>query len=134
FQAEDGIRDFHVTGVQTCALPILVKSFAGGFAEALAQTQPQRFLAVSTLKLRPGKIFVDYLRNGRGATAVASYSLRARDGAPVAMPISWSELTRLKSAQEFDIKEVPKRLKRRRKDPWEGIARVEQDLGRWSAG
>src|SRR5690606_1902281 len=112
----------------------LVKSFAGGFAEALAQTQPQRFLAVSTLKLRPGKIFVDYLRNGRGATAVASYSLRARDGAPVAMPISWSELTRLKSAQEFDIKEVPKRLKRRRKDPWEGIARVEQDLGRWSAG
>ena len=112
----------------------LVKSFAGGFAEALAQTQPQRFIATSTLKLRPGKIFVDYLRNGRGATAVASYSLRAREGAPVAMPISWNELARLKSGHEFDIREVPRRLKRRRKDPWEGIDGVEQDLGRWSAG
>ena len=112
----------------------LVKSFAGGFAEALAQTQPQRFLATSTLKLRPGKIFVDYLRNGRGATAVASYSLRAREGAPVAMPISWSELARLQSGHQFDIKEVPKRLKRRRKDPWDGIDRIRQDLSRWSAG
>ena len=112
----------------------LVKSFAHGFADALAQSQPQRFVSVSTLKLRPKKIFVDYLRNGRGATAVASYSLRARDGAPVAMPLAWSELGALKRGDAFDLVEVPKRLKRRRKDPWAGIDGLRQDLSRWSSG
>ena len=110
----------------------LVKRFAQGFAVAMETAEPKRFVSVSTLKKRPGKIFVDYLRNGRGATAVASYSLRARDGAPVALPIGWSELSRLKSGDQFDLVEVPKRLKRRRKDPWEGIGEVEQDLSQWS--
>ena len=111
----------------------LVKGFAQGFAVALEKAEPKRFVSVSTLKKRPGKIFVDYLRNGRGATAVASYSLRAREGAPVALPIAWSELSRLASGNQFDMETVLKRLKRRRKDPWEGIDDVEQDLSRWSA-
>jgi bifunctional non-homologous end joining protein LigD len=112
----------------------IVKRFAKGFADALAQSEPQRFLAVSTLKLRPNKIFVDYLRNGRGATAVASYSLRARDRAPVAMPLAWSELKALKRGDAFTLKDVPARLKRRRKDPWTGIEKVKQDLSQWSDG
>ncbi|HET8818321.1 MAG TPA: DNA ligase D [Xanthomonadaceae bacterium] len=112
----------------------LVKSFAQGFAVAMERSEPRRFVSVSTLKKRPGKIFVDYLRNGRGATAVASYSLRARAGAPVAFPIAWSELSRVKSGGQFDLETVLKRLKRRRKDPWEGIGSVEQDLSRWSGG
>jgi len=112
----------------------VVKDFARGFAEALARAEPQRFLAVSTLKLRPKKIFVDYLRNGRGATAVASYSLRARDRAPVALPIAWSELRTLQRGDAFTLKDVPARLKRRRKDPWAGIDAVRQDLSRWSGG
>jgi bifunctional non-homologous end joining protein LigD len=110
----------------------VVKDFARAFAEALARAEPQRFLAVSTLKLRPNKIFVDYLRNGRGATAVASYSLRARDRAPVAMPIAWSELKALQRGDAFTLKDVPARLKRRRKDPWAGIDAVKQDLSRWA--
>lgn len=110
----------------------VVKRFAKGFADALAASEPQRFLAVSTLKLRPNKIFVDYLRNGRGATAVASYSLRARDRAPVAMPIAWSELKALKRGDAFTLKDVPARLKRRKKDPWAGIEKVKQDLSRWA--
>ncbi|MFL6591421.1 MAG: DNA ligase D [Luteimonas sp.] len=110
----------------------VVKGFAHGFAEALARSEPQRFLAVSTLKLRPNKIFVDYLRNGRGATAVASYSLRARDRAPVAMPIAWSELKTLQRGDAFTLKDVPARLKRRRKDPWAGIDKVQQDLAQWA--
>ncbi|MGQ4659324.1 DNA ligase D [Lysobacter sp. F6437] len=112
----------------------LVKSFAHGFADAMAQSEPSRYLSVSTLKLRRGKIFVDYLRNSRGATSVASYSLRAREGAPVSMPLSWSQLGALKSGQAHDLKNVPAMLKRRRKDPWEGIDGVKQDLSRWSGG
>jgi bifunctional non-homologous end joining protein LigD len=89
---------------------------------------------VSTIKLRPNKIFVDYLRNGRGATAVASYSLRARDRAPVAMPIAWSQLAALKRGDAFTLKDVPALLKRRKRDPWAGIDDVGQDLSRWAGG
>ena len=110
----------------------LTKRFAKGFADALAQSEPQRFLATATKALRNKRIFVDYLRNGRGATAVASYSLRGRPGAPVAMPLAWSELAKLKRADSFTIKDVPAKLKRRRKDPWEGIDSLRQNLARWA--
>jgi bifunctional non-homologous end joining protein LigD len=109
----------------------LTKRFAKGFAEALSQSEPQRFLATASKSLRNKRIFVDYLRNGRGATAVASYSLRARPGAPVALPIAWNELAKLKRADSFTMKTVPAKLKRRRKDPWEGIENVKQNLARW---
>ncbi|KUO99885.1 hypothetical protein AR276_23125 [Stenotrophomonas maltophilia] len=110
----------------------LTKRFAKGFADALAQSEPQRFLATATKSLRNKRIFVDYLRNGRGATAVASYSLRARPGAPVALPIAWGDLAKLKRADAFTIKDVPAKLRRRRKDPWAGIAEVKQNLARWA--
>lgn len=110
----------------------LTKRFAKGFADALAQSEPQRFLATATKALRNKRIFVDYLRNGRGATAVASYSLRGRPGAPVAMPLAWSELAKLKRADAFTIKDVPAKLRRRRKDPWEGIDSLRQNLARWA--
>lgn len=111
----------------------LVKAFAHGFADALAQSEPERFLSVASLKLRPNKIFIDYLRNGRGATSVASYSLRARAGAPVAMPLAWGDLQKLKRSDAFTMKEVPAKLRRRRKDPWEGIERLKQNLSRWAS-
>jgi bifunctional non-homologous end joining protein LigD len=110
----------------------IVKRFARGFAEAMAQSEPTRFVAVSTLKLRPKKIFVDYLRNGRGATAVASYSLRAREGAPVALPIAWKDIAALKRGDAFTLKDVPALLKKRRKDPWAGIGALQQNLARWA--
>ena len=110
----------------------LTKRFARGFAETLAQSEPDRFLATATKSKRSKRIFVDYLRNGRGATAVASYSLRGRPGAPVAMPLAWRELAKLPSANAFTIEDVPARLRRRRKDPWEGIGRVQQNLARWA--
>lgn len=110
----------------------LTKRFAKGFADALAQSEPQRFLATATKALRNKRIFVDYLRNGRGATAAASYSLRGRPGAPVAMPLAWSELPNLKRADAFTIKDVPGKLKRRRKDPWEGIDALKQNLSKWA--
>lgn len=105
-----------------------VKGFARGFAETLAQLHPLDFVATASKRFRRGKIYVDYLRNGRGATAVASYSLRSRPGAPVAVPLRWEELGKLKSGNAFDLATVPKRLARLKKDPWEGIDEVRQDL------
>lgn len=110
----------------------LTKRFAHGFANALSEAEPLRFLATASKRLRNKRIFVDYLRNGRGATAVASYSLRAREGAPVAMPLAWSELSKLQKANAFTINEVPAKLRRRRKDPWEGIEKLKQNLARWA--
>ncbi len=69
-----------------------IRPFARALAQRLAQVAPERFTATATKTRRTGKIFVDYLRNGEGATFVAAYSLRAREGAPVAMPIDWDEL------------------------------------------
>lgn len=105
-----------------------VKAFARGFAEALAALHPLEFVATATKRFRHGRIYVDYLRNGRGATAVASYSLRSRPGAPVAVPLRWEELGRVRSGAAFDIHSVPKRLARLKKDPWEGIDTLRQDL------
>ncbi len=110
----------------------LTKRFAHGFADALARSEPDRFLSTATKSKRNKRIFVDYLRNGRGATAVASYSMRGRAGAPVAMPLAWRELSKLTKANAFTIKDVQAKLKRRRKDPWEGIDRVKQNLARWA--
>ena len=95
-------------------------------------SRSHRFLATATKSRRNRRIFIDYLRNGRGATAVASYSMRARPGAPVALPRAWGDLTKLHRADAFTIKDVPAKLKRRRKDPWAGMDSLKQNLSRWA--
>lgn len=106
----------------------VVKAFAHAFAEAVAQLEPLKFLATASKKLRKGRIFIDYLRNGRGATSVASFSLRARPGAPVAMPLKWEELGRVKRGDAFDIDSAVARVRRWKAHPWEGIDQVRQSL------
>ena len=110
----------------------LVKPFAHAFADGMAKVDPLKYVSTSSKRFRNNKIFVDYLRNGRGATSVASFSLRARPGAPVAMPLRWEELGKVKSGTAFDIKSALARISRLRKHPWAGIERVKQDLSRWS--
>jgi bifunctional non-homologous end joining protein LigD len=105
-----------------------VKEFARAFAGSLAQAHPLEFIATASKARRGGLIYVDYLRNSRGATSVASYSLRARAGAPVAVPLRWSELGKLCSGHDFDIHSTPRRLARLRSDPWEGIDELRQNL------
>ncbi|RYD94344.1 MAG: ATP-dependent DNA ligase, partial [Sphingomonadales bacterium] len=82
------------------------KDFAHRFAEALAQAEPDRFVANMAKAKRKGKIFIDYLRNQRGATAVVPFSARAREQAPVAVPIRWAELDDFDKASAFTIRDV----------------------------
>ncbi len=79
------------------------KDFARRFAEALAMAEPERFVATMSKAKRVGKIFIDWLRNQRGATAIVPYSARARPGAPVAVPITWGELAAMKDAHPYAI-------------------------------
>ena len=105
-----------------------VETFSRAFATSLAQSYPDEFIAVSTKARRGGLIFFDYLRNSRGATSVASYSLRARASAPAAAPLRWEELGKISSGDAFDIHTLPARLKRLRRDPWEGFESLRQNL------
>jgi bifunctional non-homologous end joining protein LigD len=100
-----------------------VKSFAAGLARSFAERDPDRFIATASKAKRKGRIFIDWLRNERGATAILPYSPRARKGAPVAVPVGWSELSRLKTAAAFDTVSVLKRLKSARRDPWPGYGK-----------
>jgi bifunctional non-homologous end joining protein LigD len=106
------------------------KAFCEAFADAMATQQPLHYLATASKAKRDGRIFIDWLRNARGATSVASWSLRARAGAPVAMPLRWDELGRTKGAADFDLAGALRRAKSLRKDPWEGFERLEQALPR----
>jgi bifunctional non-homologous end joining protein LigD len=105
-----------------------VKGFARRFAERMASDHPKQFVAKSAKVARRGKIYVDYLRNGRGATAVAAYSPRSRAGATVATPIAWDELTPKLKPQEFTIQTVPERLTSLDEDPWAAMSDVRQSL------
>ncbi|MCC2980582.1 DNA ligase D [Sphingomonas sp. IC4-52] len=80
-----------------------VKSFADRFARALAQAEPDRFVATMSKAKRKGRIFIDWLRNQRGATAIMPYAARARPGAPVAAPVSWTELREIKTAANWSV-------------------------------
>jgi bifunctional non-homologous end joining protein LigD len=104
------------------------KHFAQAFAMTLAAATPAEFVAVASKSRRSGRIFVDYLRNARGATSVASYSLRSRPGAGVAMPLSWQELRKLKRGDAFTLKNALKHLDSRHEDPWAAMARIKQSL------
>jgi bifunctional non-homologous end joining protein LigD len=95
-----------------------VKAFTKALAEGMAADAPDHFVAKITKSKRRGKILVDYLRNGRGATAVAPYSTRARPGAAVSMPLAWDELTAEIGPAYFTIENAPARLANLRRDPW----------------
>ncbi|GGE01372.1 ATP-dependent DNA ligase [Tsuneonella deserti] len=104
------------------------KDFAKRFAEAMSMAEPDRFVANMSKAKRVGKIFIDYLRNQRGATAVLPYSARARAGAPVAVPVSWDELDGFPSAHEFSIRDSAKLLERAKSKALAGWGFAEQSL------
>jgi len=105
-----------------------IKIFSKVLVEYLVENNPDKYTAVMTKSKRVNKIYIDYLRNQRGATSVAAYSTRAREFAPVSTPLSWDELTNNIKDTFFTVKTLPERLKRLKKDPWEEFFKVKQSL------
>lgn len=93
-------------------------NFSREIARALSEKYDD-FIATSSKKKRKGKIFIDYMRNSRGATAIANFSTRAKPGAPVATPLHWREVNSKLDPKKFNIRTVPTRLKQQKSDPWE---------------
>ena len=91
----------------------------------MAADSPKLYLAKMTKSLRDGRIFIDYLRNSREATAVAPYSTRARPGAPVSTPVTWERLPRTIGGNDFTVRDIKKRIKN---DAWAEIGKVRQKL------
>ena len=106
------------------------KGFTRAIADLMARTFPDRFIAVMSKTRRKGKIFLDYLRNAAGATAIAPYSLRARANAPVATPIGWDELTEDVRFDHFNLRTIPSRLSAAKSDPWSDFLELRQSIGK----
>jgi bifunctional non-homologous end joining protein LigD len=104
------------------------KAFWRSVADFLVAAAPDRYIANMSKAARKGKIFVDYLRNDRGATAIAPYSTRARSGAAVSVPITWEELSNKITSAHFSVNNLPARLSKLKKDPWSGIDEVRQTI------
>ncbi|HYL05377.1 MAG TPA: DNA ligase D [Thermoanaerobaculia bacterium] len=116
-----------------------LKDFTHAVAEGLAASQPDRYTTNPLKARRKGRIFVDYLRNGRGATSIAAYSTRSRPGAPVSTPLAWEELAGDVRADTYTIENLPERLESQAVDPWHEIDEVKQSLTaaikrRWGIG
>jgi bifunctional non-homologous end joining protein LigD len=105
-----------------------VNAFARAAVEHLARTVPQRFVAKAGAANRKGKIFVDWMRNGHGATTVAAYSARARPGLGVSMPVRWDDLHALKGAAQWTIANAREHLSFLRADPWAAYFASRQTL------
>jgi bifunctional non-homologous end joining protein LigD len=117
-----------VTPIQPEADWETVKEFTKQFVELMAADSPGRYVTKMTKSIRTNRIFIDYLRNGRGATAVAPYSTRARKGAPVAVPLDWSELSPAITAAHFTVTNLRQRLDYLKRDPWQEFYKVRQRL------
>jgi bifunctional non-homologous end joining protein LigD len=105
-----------------------VKAFAQSIATSMAADRPDLYTANMAKSGRHGRIYVDYLRNGMGATAVGTYSTRAREGAPVSVPLDWDELGADIRANHFTLLNLPNRLAFLDRDPWAGFTSLKQTL------
>src|SRR5690606_10129933 len=105
-----------------------VKAFSRAVAEAVSAAYPGEYTLNISKAKRRDRILIDYLRNGRGATAIESYSTRARAGSPVAVPLSWDELGPDVREDHFNIRNVQARLQSLARDPWKDYAAVKQSL------
>ncbi len=105
-----------------------VKDFSQAVVVHLAKTLPKLFVAKSGASNRMGRIFVDWIRNGRGATTAAAFSVRSRPGLGVSVPLAWSELGKIESASQWNIFNLHERIAKQRSDPWKDYAGTRQTI------
>jgi bifunctional non-homologous end joining protein LigD len=105
-----------------------VAGFTRAVAYGMAADSPDRYLAKASKVARQGRIFVDWVRNTRGATAIAPWSTRARPDAPISLPLGWDALDRLKSGDQFTIDGVERLIRRQWQDPWADLRKSRQRL------
>ena len=104
------------------------KDFTNRIASAMAKQSPSLYIATQSKAARKGKTFIDYLRNARGATFIAPYSTRARENAPIAVPLEWDELSTKLPPAHFNVRNVGKRLAQLGRDPFERLVQLKQRL------
>jgi bifunctional non-homologous end joining protein LigD len=104
------------------------KAFTMAVAEAMARERPDRYVATVAKRARRGHIFIDYLRNDRGSTAVSAYSTRALPQASVSTPLAWDELSEGLRSDHFTVGNLRHRLAYLKEDPWQGFFKVRQRL------
>jgi bifunctional non-homologous end joining protein LigD len=102
------------------------KAFTERVAAGMAKARPDKYVATVSKRARAGRIFIDYLRNGRGATAVAPYSTRGLPQASVSTPIAWDELSEGLKADHYTVDNIGHRLRYLQRDPWEGLFKIRQ--------
>lgn len=129
FLKTSGGKGLHIVApVKPKAIWPTVKAAMKALADAMAGDSPDLYVSTVTKSKRKGKILIDYLRNGRGATAVAPYSTRARPGAPVSMPIDWNELGQGIGPAHFTVENASARLNALRQDPWADFRKAEAPI------
>ena len=106
----------------------VVKAFSRAVAESIVRESPREYIATMSKQKRRGKIFIDYLRNGRGATSIAAYSTRKRRNAPISTPLAWVELTKDLRPDRYDIRNIRERLAELAEDPWGEYFSVRQTI------
>jgi bifunctional non-homologous end joining protein LigD len=105
-----------------------VKAFTKAVVETIVAAEPSRYTSKLPKASRKGKIFIDYLRNGRGATSIAAYSTRARPNAPVSTPLFWEELETDVRGNTYTVRNLPERLEGLESDPWASFLKVRQSI------
>jgi bifunctional non-homologous end joining protein LigD len=129
FVKTSGGKGLHVVvPVEPSASWAQAKAFAASIAETMAGDQPDRYVATVAKRARRGRIFIDFLRNDRGSTAVAPYSTRALPQASVSTPLEWDELSEGLRSDHFTVGNVRHRLGFLQRDPWQGFFAVRQQL------
>jgi len=129
FAKTTGGKGLHVVvPVQRRADWEVTKLFCRSVAERVCRSEPKKFVCTMSKAKRQGRVFIDYLRNSRGATSICAFSPRATAGAPVSTPIGWSEVSAELRPSRHNVQTIPDRLASLVSDPWEGYAEVHQAI------